>query len=70
MSAIIEALKGDYLPTLRVSGGSRWLIWHDFLERWVVYSREYRQRQTRTLIETEDEAEAVRYLIGEGITST
>ena len=52
-----------YEENSRVSCGFRWAVF-DNIEGWTVYSREPYQKHTRTIIETEDEDEAMRYLKG------
>jgi len=61
---ITEALKTEH-RNVRVSCGSRWLIWDDTLDSWAVYSREYAQKKTRTISVTEYEEEAVKHLLYE-----
>ena len=64
MSSIMEALKNKD-NILRLSGGSRWLVWDDDIDMFIVYERKPYQKKTRILIETESEEEAVNKLVGE-----
>ena len=57
---IIDALKitGE---GVRITNGDRWMVWDK--EAWIVCERQYRQRKTRILIETQSEEEAVNIFI-------
>ena len=59
---IIEAMKSGWHRDLRISNGNRWLIWDELENAWIVNGKEYKKRIQR-LIVTEDEAEAVKYLL-------
>ena len=61
---ITEALKTKH-RNVRISCGSRWLVWDDTLNSWTVHSRKYAQKYTRTIVITEDEEEAVKHLLYE-----
>lgn len=54
-SAIVTALKRE--SSIRVSCGSRWLVWDG--REWVVYEKSYGQRGVYTIVMTECEEEAV-----------
>lgn len=60
MLGIIDALKNKD-NSLRLSNGSKWLIWDNSVG-WQVMSREYNQKKTRILIETFSEEDAVEML--------
>lgn len=56
MKSIVDLLKrGD----ARVTCGDRWMYWNDVKNAWEVRIKEYRKRDSRVLIETESEEEAV-----------
>lgn len=61
MNTIADLLKSDVINA-RVSCGSRWLVWDSDAWCWIVYERRYGARKTRILVETRNEAEAVRVL--------
>ena len=60
---IVDALKTSH--NLRLSTGTRWLVWDNTYEQWVVYGREPYQKRTRTHIITPIEDEAVDVLLEE-----
>lgn len=60
MKTIYDALKEQ---NTRLSNGNKWLCFDG--TNYVIYSREYNQKKTRTLIETTDENLAVQYLLEE-----
>ena len=57
---IIEALKQT---KIRITYANRWLVWDRTLEAWVVYGREYAQKNTRTIVTTRNEEKAVKHLL-------
>ena len=59
---IIEALKAR---EVRIDNVRRWLVWSEIDNAWVVYGREYYARKTSTLAITEDEDEAIKWLLYE-----
>jgi hypothetical protein len=66
---LIEALKTDKIDRITSEDGQRWMFWADdtsFWEtdHWVVLER-VGITKTRTLIVTQDEEQAVAYLVGE-----
>lgn len=64
---IIDAMADrDNYGDVRVVNGERWLVAHVDGEGlcFTVYSRTHRQKHSRCLVETENEDEAVRYLVG------
>lgn len=65
MTSIIEALKSDHLPNLRLTVGRKWMVWSYCGKVWIVYYKGFYQRHTRTLIETPIEADAIRCLLAE-----
>lgn len=56
---IIEALKQE---DIRVSNVRRWLVWCESVKAWVVYEHAYAKR-TEQLVVTEDEEEAIKWLL-------
>jgi len=58
----IDALKVDFV---RLTYGGRWLVWDETFETWIVYERKRYMRNTKTIIETKSEEEAVKYLLEE-----
>lgn len=60
---ITEAMKDDRYTDLRISNRSRWMVWDEDRSAWIVYSREYAQKYTRTLSITKDEEEAIASLL-------
>ena len=61
---IIEALKTE---NIRISDGNRWMFWDTFLPGWVVLERKYNAKKNTILIETDNEEEAIKYLLGEDL---
>jgi hypothetical protein len=61
---IIEALQNKD-NRLRVSAGTRWLVWDETQARWTVYERREFARRTDVVCETTDEDKAVDALIGD-----
>ena len=60
---IIEALKSlNLYRDLRVSNGNRWLVWDELEDAWLVNGKEYKE-YTQRLIVTQDEEEAVKWLL-------
>ena len=57
---LIEALKSQ--SGIRVSTGSRWLVFDDFTQMWVVFERVPYARKTTIVKETSDLELAVRHL--------
>lgn len=51
---------------IRVTYNHRWLVYHPLTKKWLVYERKPHQKMTRTIVETSDEARAVKYLIKHG----
>lgn len=62
---IIECLKKEI--GVRVASGSRWLVWNETCEMWIVYEHKYRGRGGHEICAVSDdlEEEAVKYLMGE-----
>lgn len=64
---IIDALVGrEDHGDVRVTNGDRWLVAHVDSEGhcFTVYEQRHRQKYPRCLVETENEDEAVRFLVG------
>ena len=62
---IVDLLKTDDLSfSLRLTVGSRWLVWDEVGKFWVVYERKPFTKTTVKLIETTDEEHAVAVLVG------
>lgn len=59
---ISKALKEN---NARLSYGDKWLVWSNIIgtNAWVVMQRKYRQKNTRTLLITNSEEEAVEELL-------
>ena len=56
---IIEALKK--IDGLRIENGTKWLIFDK--EEWVVFQRKKRAKNSKILIRTEEEEDAIRKLL-------
>ncbi len=52
----------DYCD-IRISVRDRWLYWEFFNKQWVVREHKRHERQSRVVIETESEEEAVKALL-------
>jgi len=59
---IIGALQED--STLRLSTGSRWMVWDEDDLEWVVYERKLYDRKTKVLVRTSSTSKALENLIG------
>ncbi len=59
---IIEALT---FGGVRLTYGARWLVWDEVFETWIVYERRRYMRNTKTIVETKSEEEAVNKLFEE-----
>ena len=58
----LDALKDMF--GLRITHEDRWMIWDMAEEAWIVYQRKHRAKNTKVLIQTEDEEKAVKILLG------
>lgn len=56
---IIDALTNSNFD-LRITNSNKWLFWD---KRWIVCIKEYRKKNTKILIETDNESEAINILL-------
>jgi hypothetical protein len=62
---IKQLMQAEDRSDIRITYESRWLYWENFRKIWVVREHKRYQRQSRVLIETKSEEEAVKALLNE-----